>query len=59
VRTFTMRGDKLSLWTLTGRVEVTLRPGGHQKRLLAWGKPKEAELVFRNGRMYFNLVLER
>jgi putative transposase len=59
VRTFTMRGDKLSLWTMTGRVEVTLRPGGHQQRLLAWGKPKEAELVFRKGRMYFNLVLEK
>ena len=58
VRTFTMRGDRLSLWTLSGRVEVTLRPGGYQKRLLAWGRPKEAELIFRKGRMYFNLVLE-
>jgi putative transposase len=59
VRTFTMRGDKLSLWAIDGRVEVTLRPGKHQKRLLAWGKPKEAELVSRKGRMYFNLVLEK
>jgi putative transposase len=57
-RTFTMHGDKLSLWTMTGRMGVTLRPGAHQKRLLAWGNPKEAELVVRNGRMYFNLVLE-
>ena len=59
VRTFTMRGDSLSLWTLGGRVEVALRPGGHQQRLLEWGKPKEAELVFRKGRVYFNLVLEK
>jgi len=59
VRTFTMRGGRLSLWTMTGRMEVMLRPGAHQKRLLAWGTPKEAELVFRKGRMYFNLVLEK
>lgn len=58
-RTFTMHGNTLSLWTMTGRVEVALRPGKHQKRLLAWGKPKEAEVVFRKGRLYFNLVVEK
>jgi putative transposase len=58
-RTFSMRGNELSLYTLTGRVVVTLKPGKHQLRLLDWGKPKEAELVFRNGKLFFNLVLEK
>ena len=58
-RTYTMRGDSLSLRTLGGRVDVKLRIGKHQQRLLDWSKPKEAELVFRKGRIYFNLVLEK
>jgi putative transposase len=58
-RTFAMRGDQLSLYTLTGRVTVTLRPREHQKRLLAWGGPKEAELIARKGKWFFNLVREK
>ncbi len=58
-RTFTLRGNSLSLNTLGKRVTVALRPGKHQNRLLAWGKPKEAELHCRNGQWYFNLVLEK
>jgi putative transposase len=58
-RTFSMHGDRLTLYTLTGRIAVTLRPGGHQQRLLTWGTPKEAELISRHGKWFFNLVLER
>jgi IS605 OrfB family transposase len=58
-RTFAMRGNTLSLYTLTGRVVVALKPGKHQLHLLDWGRPKEAELVFRKGKLFFNLVLEK
>jgi putative transposase len=55
-RTFAMRGDQLLLYTLTGRVTVTLRPGKHQKRLLAWGRPKQAEPIAHKRKRFFNLV---
>lgn len=58
-RTFSMGDDQLSLYTLTGRIAVTIKPGKQQKRLLEWGKPKEAELVFRKGKLFFNLVFEK
>jgi putative transposase len=58
-RTLAMRSDQLSLYTPTGRVTVTLRPGEHQKRLLAWGGPKEAELIARKGKWFFNLLREK
>jgi hypothetical protein len=58
-RTFTMRGNLLSLYTLEGRVVVTLKPGEHQQRLLKWGTPREAELVRRGGKWFFNLVIEK
>ena len=58
-RTFTLRGSQLSLNTLGKRGTVTLRPGKHQARLLAWGAPKETELHCRKGQWFFNLVLEK
>jgi putative transposase len=58
-RTFIRRGSQLSLNTLGKRVTVTLRPGKHQARLLAWGAPKEAELHCRKGQWFFKLVLKR
>ena len=57
-RTYSCRGDNVSLYTLSGRTTVRLRPGDHQRRILASGSAKEAELVYRNGRWYFNLVVE-
>ncbi len=57
-RTYTIKGDQLSLNTLGNRITVTLHPGRHQQRILASGVPKEAELVFRKGAWYFNLVVE-
>lgn len=57
-RTYSLKGETVSLYTLDGRITVPLRLGPHQRRILASGTPKEAELVFRKGRWYFNLVVE-
>ena len=51
-RTDRMRGENLAPWTLAGRVEVTSKPAVRRKRLLTCGKPKEAERVFPNGRIF-------
>jgi IS605 OrfB family transposase len=58
-KTYTLtKSGELSLYTLEGRIKVTFQLGNHQKKLLENGTPKEAELIFRNGNWYFNLVLE-
>lgn len=57
-RTYTIKDGRLSLNTLSKRITVAIRPGDHQRRILASGTPKEAELVFRKERWYFNLVVE-
>jgi putative transposase len=57
-RTYTLKADALSLNTLDGRIWVALSPGEHQQRILESGRPKEAELVHRKGRWFFNLVVE-
>jgi putative transposase len=57
-RTYSLRGNTVSLYTLGGRIAVALRPGDHQRRIMASGSPKEAELLCRRGLWYFNLVIE-
>jgi putative transposase len=57
-RTYTLKEDALSLNTLDGRIWVQLNPHEHQQRILTSGRPKEAELVFRKNRWFFNLVVE-
>jgi putative transposase len=58
-RTYSLKGDnRVSLNTLSGRMVVPLKMGGHQRHILASGTPKEAELVFRRGKWFFNLVVE-
>ena len=57
-RTYTLKGDSVSLYTLQGRVTVSMRPGDHQHRILDGGAAKEAELIFRKGQWFFNLVVE-
>lgn len=57
-RTYSLKGDTLSLFTLSGRVKVLFVAGKHQLDLLASGVPKEARLVVRKGIWYFNLVLD-
>jgi putative transposase len=57
-RTYTLKGDSVSLYTLAGRITVPMRLGEHQRRILQSGEPREAELVFRKGRWFFHLVVE-
>jgi putative transposase len=57
-RTYTIKGDAVSLYTLGKRITVRLLPGEHQRQLLEGGIPKEADLVTRKGKWYFNLVVE-
>jgi len=57
-RTYSIKGEVLSLYTLSGRIKVAMRFGDFQRSRLASGLPKEAELVSRNGAWFFNLVLQ-
>ena len=57
-RTYSIRGNKLSLYTLQGRIQVEMQLGAFQQSYLSQGIPKEAELVCKKGRWYFNLVLD-
>jgi len=57
-RTYTIKGDILSLKTLNGRIKVKMKMGAFQQSYFSQGVPKEAELVCRKGRWYFNLVLD-
>jgi putative transposase len=57
-RTYTLKGDAVSLSTLRGRMLVPMILGDHQRELLRSGRAKEAELVWRRGRCFFNLVVE-
>jgi len=57
-RTYSIKGERLSLYTLSGRISVSMMLGEHQRRIMTSGKAKEADLVCRKGRWYFNLVFE-
>ncbi len=57
-RTYSLREGAVSLFTLPGREAVPFVCGKHQANLMASGKPKEAELVCRQGQWFFNLVLD-
>jgi IS605 OrfB family transposase len=57
-RTYSIKNNTLSLYTLQGRLRVEMSMGEFQQRYFGNGKPKEAELIFRNGYWYFNLVLD-
>ena len=57
-RTYSIRGETVSLNTLNGRVVVPMKLGDFQRDLMVVGAPKEAELLRRRKRWYFNLVLE-
>jgi len=57
-RTYSFKGSFLSLYTLAGRIKVEWVTGKHQTDLFESGTPKEAELIFKSGNWFFNLVLE-
>src|SRR5438045_8221261 len=49
-RTYTLKAEAVSLNTLQGRLLMPMILGDHQRKILASGLPKEAELLFRRGR---------
>jgi len=57
-RTYSLKGNVLSLYTLTGRVHVPFACGKHQANLMAGRELKEAELILKKGQWYFQLVVE-
>jgi putative transposase len=57
-RTFSLKGDIVSLYTLTGRIKVQLALGEFQASYLAKAKTKEAELIRKGRQWFFNLVLD-
>jgi IS605 OrfB family transposase len=57
-RTYSIKGNAISLYTTEGRIIVPMKPGEFQKQFLNTGNPREAELVSRKGKFYFNLVLD-
>lgn len=57
-RTYSIKGEKLSLYTLSRRITVTMRIGSFQQNYYSKGIPKEAELICKKGKWFFNLVLD-
>ncbi len=57
-RTYSLKGNILSLYTLEGRIRVPMKLGTFQQGYFSRGIPKEGELVFKRGTWYFNLVLD-
>ena len=57
-RTYSIKEDKLSLYTLKGRTLIPMVLGKRQKEQLLQGSFREAELIFTRGKWLFNLVIE-
>ena len=57
-RTYSLKKDVLSLFTLQGRKQFTFCIGPFQEKYLKQGIIKEAELIRRGKRFFFNLVLD-
>lgn len=57
-RTFTLKGEILSLFTVCGRIKCDYVLGDKQRSYLDVGKVKEGELIRKGKRWFFNLVLD-
>jgi len=57
-RTFSVKGDIVSLYTMAGRQAVPMLPGKFQAEYLAKGKIKEAELLRKRNTWFLNIVLD-
>jgi putative transposase len=57
-RTYSIKGECISLYTLEKRIKVHMKLGPHQKVYFSQGVPKEGELICKKGKWYFNLVLD-
>ena len=57
-RTYTIKNESISLYTLEKRITVPMQLGQFQKDYFSQGVPKEGELICKKGKWYFNLVLD-
>jgi IS605 OrfB family transposase len=57
-RTYSLKNDVLSLFTLQGRVRIALKISPFHRGFLDFGVIKEAELVCKKGTWFFHLVLD-
>ena len=57
-RTYSIKNSTLTLYTVTGRIKCEFTTGDFQRKYLEWGAVKEAELIRKGKRWFFNLVLD-
>ena len=57
-RTFSLKANILSLFTLKGRMKCAFKLGEFQRAYLEQGTIKEAELIRKGKRWFFNIVLD-
>lgn len=57
-RTYSIKENIISLYTLEGRIKVQMNLGPFQREYFSQGIPKEGELICKKGKWYFNLVLD-
>lgn len=57
-RTYSIKDETLSLFTMSGRMKVPFVMGKHQLNLFNQGSATEAELICKKGQWFFNLVLD-
>jgi putative transposase len=57
-RTYSIKENILSLYTVTGRIKCEYITGDFQREYLKSGAVKEAELIRKGKRLFFNLVLD-
>ncbi len=57
-RTFSLKDNMLSLFSVKGRIKCTFAMGGHQAKYLGEGELREGELVHKGNRWFFNVVIE-
>ncbi|NGX55768.1 MAG: hypothetical protein KR126chlam2_01410, partial [Chlamydiae bacterium] len=57
-RTFSLKEEQLSLFSVNKRIRCRFMLGEHQRKYLACGKIKEGELVRKKKRWFFNIVLD-
>lgn len=57
-RTYSLKENRLSLFTLRGRIKIPLEISPYHQGFLDFGTPKEGELVRKGKRWFFHLVLD-
>lgn len=57
-RTFSLKGNTLSLFSVHGRVKCFFAMGGRQAKYMGCGELREGELICKGNRWFFNVVIE-